>query len=283
VDPLKLKVDKLSTAKAIQSIGLRVVTLLVLFLVTGFSVYSQQPFVTDDADVTPRRHFHFEFSNQFDLLQRSSAPSLKQNTAVFELAYGLFDGVEIGIEAPVITIFNQAGTIPHRPAGIGDTNVSLKYNFLTENENSRRPALAVGLNLELPTGDVDRQLGSGLADFYINGIFQKSVTNRTKVRLNSGVLFSGNQSTGVVGIKSRGTVFTAGGSFVREFTSRLTIGAEISGAFTRSLSLGKGQLQGLIGGNYAIQQKVTLDFGLVAGKYAASPRAGIQVGFSVDW
>ena len=60
--------------------------------------------------------------------------------------------------------------------GLGDLNVSLKYNFLREREIRARPALAIAFNLELPTGDKDRQLGSGLADFYINGILQKSLT-----------------------------------------------------------------------------------------------------------
>ena len=69
---------------------------LVLFLAALFClshsgvVTAQQPFVTDDADTTPKRKFHFEFSNEFDWLQRSAAPALRQNTADFELGYGLF-------------------------------------------------------------------------------------------------------------------------------------------------------------------------------------------------
>jgi len=42
-------------------------------------------------------------------------------------------------------------------------------------------------------------------------------------------------------------------------------------------------LQTLIGGNYAVSKKMTFDFGVVAGKYAASPRAGVQFGISIDW
>jgi hypothetical protein len=62
-----------------------------------YSVSARQPFYTDDADVTPRRSFHFETSNEFDWLQRSAFPNLRQNTSDFELDYGLFDDVEIGI------------------------------------------------------------------------------------------------------------------------------------------------------------------------------------------
>jgi hypothetical protein len=255
---------------------------LLLLVLGAVTATAQQPFVTDDADTTPKRHFHFEFSNEFDLLQRSSFPNRKQNTADFELDYGLFDRVEIGIESPWLTIFNAPGTIPKTPSGIGDTNVSLKYNFLRERENSRMPAMAVAFNLELPTGDTKRQLGSGLSDYYMNGILQKSVSKKTKLRLNGGILFSGNETTGVIGIKTRGTVFTAGGSLVKQFTPRLQLGMELTGAMTKQFQLGKGQLQTLLGGNYQFKKNMSFDFGIVGGKYAASPRAGVQLGISID-
>lgn len=244
---------------------------------------AQQPFVTDDADVTPKGKFHFEFSNEFDLLQRSAFPNLKQNTADFELDYGLFEGVEIGVAAPLLTIFNDPSTSPKTVTGLGDMNLSLKYNFRKERESSRLPAMTIAVNFELPTGDTERQLGSGLADVYVNGVLQKSLTTRTKLRLNGGLLFSGNQTTGVVGIKSRGTVFTAGGSLVRQFTPKLQLGVELTGAMTKDFQLGKGQLQTLFGGNYHVRDKVSFDFGIIAGKYVASPRAGVQLGISIDF
>ena len=258
--------------------------LVLLLLVPGAAtVHAQQPFVTDDADTTPKGRFHFEFSSEFDLLQKSAFPNLKQNTADFELDYGLLEHVEIGVAAPLLTIFNAAGTSPKTVTGIGDMNLSVKYNFLREQENSRLPALTIALNFEVPTGDADRQLGSGLADFYINGVVQKSVTRKTKLRLNSGILFSGNETTGVVGLKSRGTVFTAGGSLVKQFTPKLQLGMELTGAMSKQLDLGKGHLQTLLGGNYQFKSNASFDFGVVAGKYTGSPRAGVQLGVSIDF
>jgi hypothetical protein len=256
---------------------------IVLLLVLTAQVEAQQPFYTDDADVTPRRHFHFQFHNEFDVLARSAFPNLKQNTADFELDYGLFENVEIGIEAPFLTIINDHGELQRRVSGIGDTNLSMKYNFLREKERSRLPAMAITFNLELPTGSVSRQLGSGLADFYLNGVLQKSLTSRTTLRLNGGILFSGNETTGVVGIKARGTVFTGGASVVRQFTKRLDLGVELVGAETTTFSLGKGQLQTQVGGNFAFLNNATLDFGIVAGKYVASPRIGAQLGVSIEF
>ncbi len=261
----------------------RVSLILALLFFLSVPALAQQPFVTDDADVTPKGRFHFEFSNEFDWLQRESLPSLQQNTADIELGYGLFENFEVGIAAPFLTIINQAGTTSRRVTGIGDLNISLKYNFLRERENSRRPALSIAFNLELPTGDAERQLGSGLADFYVNGILQKSLTSRTKLRFNGGVLFSGNETTGALGIKSRGTVLTGGSSLVKQFSPKLQLGIELTGAMSKDLALAKRQLQALIGGNYQVSQNVSFDFAVLGGKYAASPRAGVQLGFSVDF
>ena len=246
-------------------------------------VTAQQPFITDDVDTTPKRKFHFEFSNEFDWLQRSALPAVRQNTADFEIAYGLFEDVEISVAAPLLTIFNDRGSLPRRVSGIGDMSAAVKYNFLKESENSRRPAMAVTVSLELPTGDVNRQLGSGLTDVSINGIVQRSVTTKTKLRINSGILFSGNMTTGVIGIRSRGAVFTSSGSVVRQFSPKLQLGGELAGAFAKNAHLGKGQLQAMFGGNYQLRTNASFDFGLVAGKYDGSPRAGIQLGVSVDF
>jgi len=135
----------------------------------------------------------------------------------------------------------------------------------------------------LPTGNTERQLGSGLADVYLNGVLQKSLTRKTKLRVNGGILFSGNETTGVIGIKSRGTVFTAGGSLVKQFTPKLQLGMELTGAMSSNLDLGKGQLQTMFGGNYQFRDNVSFDFGIVGGRYAASPRAGVQLGISIDF
>ncbi len=256
---------------------------LVLVILLGVCTRAQQPFITDDADVTPKGKFHFEFSSELDWLRRTSLPNVRQNTASFEVGYGLFKNVEVGVEIPFITIFNSAGTIPRNLSGVGDTNVALKYNFLKEREDSRLPAMAIGVNLEVPTGDTKRQLGSGLADLYLNSIFQKSLSSKTKLRWNAGILFSGNETTGVVGIKSRSTVVTGGASLVKQIKPKLQLGAELTGAITRAFATGQGQLLTTLGGNYQFRDNASFDFGLVAGKFAASPRVGTQVGLSIDF
>jgi Putative MetA-pathway of phenol degradation len=256
---------------------------LSLLVLLASTATAQQPFVTDDSDTTPKGHFHFGFADEFDLLPHTDFPSIRQNEADVEFEYGLLNRVEIGIEVPLLTIFKAPDTIPKTTSGVGDTNLSLKCNFLKHPEKSRVPALALVFNLELPTGDTNRELGSGLADFYVNGILQSSITKKTRFRLNGGILFSGNQTTGVEGIKTRGTVFTGGGSFVRQFHPKLQLGIELTGAVEKNFDLGKGQLQTMVGGNYQFRKNASFDFGVVAGKFTASPRFGAKLGISIDW
>lgn len=244
---------------------------------------AQQPFFTDDTDTTERHKFHFEFTNEFNILQRSSFPNLRQNTSGFTLNYGLFEGVELGLNIPLITIFNDSSARPRNAFGFGDTNLSVKYNFRKERQDSSLPALTLTFNLEIPTGDKDRQLGSALLDYSFNGVFQKTLTERTTLRLNSGILFSGNTLNGAVGIRTRGTVFTGAASIVRQYTPKLDLGVEMTGAVSRNLNLGAGALQFQFGGNYALKEGFTLDFGIIGGRYSGSPRAGAQLGISVDF
>jgi hypothetical protein len=90
---------------------------------------AQQPFYTDDGDVTPRKKFHLQISSEYDGLQRSSYPSLRQNTAVFELDYGAVENVEIGVDGPLILISNSRLKQPDSVFGFGDLDFHLKYTF----------------------------------------------------------------------------------------------------------------------------------------------------------
>lgn len=184
---------------------------IILLFALSVIVSAQKPFYTDDADVTEKGKFHFEFGNRFDWLQRSAYPIEKQNAASFQIAYGLFENVEISVEAPVVTLYGDAagGFAARRLTGIGDTNIGVKYNFLKEREGSPLPAMAVTANLEIPTGDQERQLGSGVADWGANFVVQKTFLGKNVLRANAGTVLSGNRLSGVEGGAARGTVLAS--------------------------------------------------------------------------
>ena len=275
------------TSQTAQSGWILHLTRLILIVCVSYSVsqstQGQQPFITDDADVAQRHKFHLQIGNEFDILQRSKYPALRQNFSAFELDYGLFKGVEVGVSVPLLAISHSHIREPKTNFGFSDSTVHLKYNFYKERPKSRLPAMTLSAVVQFPTGDAKSELGSGLTDYYVNGILQKSFGSTTILRVNGGILFSGNEQTGVLGIRTKGRVFTGGASLVRQFTSRLDLGAEITGAVAGTTTPGRELLQCLIGGNYALTEKMTFDFGVVGGHFAASPRVGLFLGISLDF
>jgi Putative MetA-pathway of phenol degradation len=265
-------------------VATRLARLSLMMVIAGALSRAQQPFYTDDPGVTGPGKWHFEFFNEFDLLQHGLEPNLKQNTVNYRLNYGLSHNLELDIDNPYLTILRSTGTQPQKPHGVGDTNLGVKWNFHRESDGSKLPSMGVSMYFEFPTGDSRNQLGSGLTDYWLNGIVQKHLTERTRITGNAGILFAGNTSTGLLGIQTtRGGVFTGGVSVLHGYTKRLTLGIEANGGFAPNAGLAKSQLQFLGGGSYAIRNGFGLDFGVLGGKFLGSPRIGVQLGISVDF
>jgi len=242
------------------------------------------PFYTDDAGTTDKRQLHFEFYNEFDALQTEQYPNLRQNTASFKVNYGLTDSIELDLDNPYLAILRSQITQPRRFVGWADTNLGVKWNFHKEQKDSKIPALSATYYIEFPTGDSSQSLGSGLTDHWLNLIGEKTLTESTKVTANLGILFAGNTSTGLLGVQTtRGRVYTGGVAVTRKFSEKLNLGVEVIGGFTQNFDLGRSQLQGLAGGSYELRKGLEVSFGLLGGKYAASPVAGAQIGFSIDF
>ena len=259
----------------------RVLRLLVCALSIAGPVLSQLPFYTDDPAVTEKGKWHFEFFNELDALQLQY-PNVRQNTDNYKLNYGLPHNLELDVDVPYLTIQRTAGNQPSN--GLGDTNLGIKWTFHHESKGSRLPALGASFYTEFPTGDTRKQLGSGLVDYWLNFIGQKSIAEKTRITGNLGVLFAGNTSTGVLGLQNtRGQVYTGGLSMLHDFNSRLTLGGELYGGYAESDNLGRSQLQAMAGGQYALRNGLSLCFGLLGGRYVASPQIGGQIGFAVDF
>lgn len=256
--------------------------ILVFTMLCGIApLDAQLPFYTDDTGVTERGKWHFEFFNEYDALQLQY-PNLRQNTANFKLNYGLPHNLELDVDAPYLSIYRAAGNQPS--SGGGDTNMGIKWKIRSESSGSRLPSLAASLYIEFPTGDARQQLGSGLTDYWLNFIGQKSLSEKTRITGNLGYLFAGNTSTGVLGTQNtRGHVYAGGLSLLHDFTPRLTLGGELYGAYANDAKLGRSQLQAMAGGQYMVRNGLQFCFGLLGGKYVASPRIGGQIGFAMDF
>jgi hypothetical protein len=246
---------------------------------------AQAPFVTDDTGVADYHRWHVEANNEYDILKGSDYPNLRQNTANFKVSFGAFKNIEIGFDNQLLNISTAPNPIyPEAAFGYGDMDLSVKWHISDEKPGSKWPGFGASLNIELPTGNEAKQLGSGVADYYLNGIAQKSLPKHNTARINAGVYFAGNPVTGVVGVRStRGFVYTAAASLDHDFTSRFDLAIEFAGAGTWNQLLGKGQLQTEIGGHYKLREKLTLDFGFIAGFYRDSPRFAPIIGIEKDF
>src|SRR5262249_41749933 len=123
-------------------------------LLTGAPLLAQSPFFTDDPAVTERGKWHFEFFNEYDVLQLQE-PNLRQNTTNYKLNYGLPFNLELDLDIPYLSIFRAIGT--PGSAGVGDTNLGIKWAF--HKESPRVPAFGASLYIEFPTGDSGQELG----------------------------------------------------------------------------------------------------------------------------
>src|SRR5215470_10643451 len=168
--------------------------LLMLSVIFGTRpLLAQLPFYTDDPAVTQKGTLHFEFFNEYDVLQSSEYPDLRQNTANFKLNFGLPYRLELDFDGPYLAIYRAVGV--EDSIGKGDADMGLKWNFRSVSGHSHFPALGVSLYIEFPTGNVHQQLSSGLTDYWLNFIAQEPLTTKTRVNLNLGFLLAGNTST----------------------------------------------------------------------------------------
>ena len=245
-------------------------------------LHAQMPFYTDDTEVTAPGTLHIEAFDELDGLQAAQFPDLRQNTVNLKVNTGLPWGLELDVDAPYLSIYRATGA--SSSYGIGDTEFGLKWKMRDASLASHLPALAASFYIEVPTGDYRQELGSGLTDYWLNFIAQELLSERTRINVDLGILFAGNTSTGVVGVQTRrGHVFTGGLSMLHDFSPRLSIGAEVYGGIADRDGLDRTQLQSLLGVQYRMRPNVALSLALVAGKYAASPRVGGQLGIAVDF
>jgi hypothetical protein len=258
-----------------------VAALIITLLLRASPARAQMPFYTDDPSLTPVKTLHIEIFDEYDGLQSSQFPDERQNTANFKVNVSPLERLELDLDFPYLTIQRASGSESSR--GIGDTNLGAKWNFGPADPQPLNVDYAVSFYVELPTGNAPQGLGSGLTDYWLNFVIQKPLSEATRINWNLGILFAGNTSTGAVGIQTRrGQVYTGGISLLRDVTPRLSLGAELYGGVSDGAGKDKTQLQAMLGGEYAVHDGLAVCFGVLGGKYGATPRIGGQIGIAID-
>jgi hypothetical protein len=256
----------------------------VSFAALPFRMTGQQPFLVDDAGITERHHLELSLLNEYDALQTALFPNQNQNTARAMITFGLTKRIEIGVDGPLILISRHPSAVLGNAFGFGDLNFQFKCKLIEEAPNSRRPAFSIGVYTEIPTGNEEKELGSGKTDVWLNTILHKSLTDRTVLHTNAGIVFFGNTLTGTIGIRNpTGQVYSLGFSVTHEVTERLLLGGEFVAAIAPRLPLNQGQLQAQVGGKFQATKAWSLDFAITGGRYEAAPRLGAALGMSIGF
>jgi len=127
--------------------------LVCLFLFsTATEAFCGPPFLTDDPEPVPFRHYEFYL---FSTLDRASGNYGVAGPA-FEFNLGAAPNLQLHIVAPLALSVPMNGAITFGP---GDVELGAKYRFV--DEKGSRPQVGIFPMLELPTGNSQRGLGNG--------------------------------------------------------------------------------------------------------------------------
>jgi hypothetical protein len=141
--------------------------------------------------------------------------------AELQIDGGLFNSLSVTDrrEAPLSGMLDFAGTTT---SDVEDIVVATKVRILAE--GATRPALGVRLATKLPTASNEAGIGLDTTDFYVTGLFAKTIQS---------VRVVGNLGLGILGNPTRGDaqndVLAYGLSFARALTDQTEVIGEVNG------------------------------------------------------
>jgi hypothetical protein len=185
------------------------VALLMVSAILPSTLWAGPPFLTDDPEPVPFRHY--------EVYLFSTVDSKKKDTSgvgpAFEFNFGPYPNVQLHLVVPVAFTVPQDGPNAY---GMGDIELGFKYRFLQETDY--RPMAGIFPMLEIPSGDVNVGLGNGQAWGKVPLWLQKSWGPWTTY---GGGGFAVNQAPG------QRDYYFGGWQVQRQLGKRLILGGEI--------------------------------------------------------
>ncbi|MGF6851477.1 hypothetical protein OKW29_000363 [Paraburkholderia sp. CI3] len=174
-------------------------------------VFAGPPFVTDDPE--PVEYRHFEFIPALEGQHRHGEQSGALPSA--ELNYGLLPDLQVGVKA-AMAFDHQAGDGLHY--GFGDTELGIKYRFMSEDEAGWRPQASFAPSVTLASGDARRGLGDGHKRFVLPLWLEKSFGEWTTYGGGGYVLHKHGADK---------NFWIAGWALLRKVSDKLQVGGEL--------------------------------------------------------
>jgi hypothetical protein len=183
-----------------------------LVLLLAPLAWAGPPFITDDPEPVEYQHWEIYL---FGIYNHPQGGDTGQLPGV-EVNYGIIPEVQLHLLAP-LAYDREPGESSHY--GIGDTELGVKFRFFQETD--ALPQAAIFPLAELPTGDSDRGLGNGKAQFFLPVWLQKSFGDDKKWTTYGGGGYWFNPG------EDNRNFFRVGWELQRELTEQLTLGGEI--------------------------------------------------------
>lgn len=127
------------------------------------SAWCGPPFVTDDAEPVEYRHHEMYIASE-----QVSSQGSKEVTPVVEYNYGALPDLQLSIAIPYV-FSSPAGQTKQQ--GLGDLELGVKYRFVQETAD--QPMMAIYPIAVAPTGNANKGLGNGRAQFFLPVWIQK--------------------------------------------------------------------------------------------------------------
>ena len=233
-----------------MNITWKIVSLL-FFLTLGSSAFAARPLSVDDAATVDRGSWEIEEGYELDQPRNGGDSSGNFGTSV---KYGLLNNLDVGIEFPYSA---------SDPSGVGDAVVKGKL-ALTDK-------LALGINVKLTNADADSGLGSGYADYGLNGIFTTQL-GAAETSLNVGYTVVGQDG----GASPDTNELSYGAAVVYPLSEKANFMGEICGSSVPSQA--PDPLDALLGINFGFNDLFTIDGGISLGLTDASSKYRATVG-----
>jgi hypothetical protein len=197
-------------------------------------------------------------------LNRQHTPSDRRQALPYTAKLALDEdwGILVGGEAYI----HESGNEGNRN-GFGDTSFILKRRFATADENLN---FGIEAGLKLPTAH--RRLGSGKADWGINGIVSYDFADSWRLDVNLGVTRLGARAAG------EGLTSTLWAAAVSKSFGDWGLAVEHSGTHQRGVPNGR---QWLIAASYAVSPRFVLDMG--ATRSRQDDETGHSLFFGFTW
>lgn len=136
-----------------------------LLAITAGPTAAGPPFVTDDPEPVPFRHWEVYIASQ----QSNDRDGISGTAPHVEVNYGPAPNLQVHLIAPLAYAGPRGGPTLY---GYGDTELGAKWRFLQE--TGSRPQIGIFPLIEVPTGSARRGLGSGTLQAFLPVWLQKN-------------------------------------------------------------------------------------------------------------